>query len=136
MKSAIKPAARHSRVKTTRAVINAMFTVLILLFALMMVSPFFWMVSASFKQQRDVLTVPIQWIPKYWYPDNYLRVLGINIGKATNYHFLLAYWNSIKVAVINTIIAVGTASLAGYAFAKLRFRGSRVLFLLFLSELQ
>ena len=47
MKNAIKPAARHSRVKTTRAVINAMFTVLILLFALMMVSPFFWMVSAS-----------------------------------------------------------------------------------------
>ena len=135
MTNTIKPTARHSRIKTTRKVVNFVFTILILLFALIMVSPFFWMISASFKQQRDVLTVPIQWIPKYWYPDNYLRVLGVNIGKATNYHFLLAYWNSIKVAVINTFIAVGTASLAGYAFAKLRFRGSRVLFLLFLSQM-
>ena len=133
--SASKIAGRSSGIKTRRAVINTVFTILICLFALMMITPFFWMISASFKQQRDVLTVPIKWIPGYWYPDNYLRVLGINIGKATNYHFLLAYWNSIKVAVINTIIAVGTASLAGYAFAKLRFRGSRVLFLLFLSQM-
>lgn len=130
-----KQNAPKSRTKTTRKVINTLFTILICLFALLMVTPFIWMVSASFKQQRDVLSVPIQWIPQYWYPDNYLRVLGIGIGKATNYHYLLAYWNSIKVAVINTFISVGTASLAGYAFAKLRFRGSRVLFLLYLSQM-
>lgn len=130
-----KQNAPKSRTKTTRKVINTLFTILICLFALLMVTPFIWMVSASFKQQRDVLSVPIQWIPKYWYPDNYLRVLGIGIGKATNYHYLLAYWNSIKVAVINTFISVGTASLAGYAFAKLKFRGSRVLFLLYLSQM-
>ena len=130
-----KQNVQKSRLKTSRKVVNIVFTILICLFALLMVTPFIWMVSASFKQQRDVMTVPIQWIPKYWYPDNYLRVLGIGIGKATNYHYLLAYWNSIKVAVINTFISVGTASLAGYAFAKLRFRGSHVLFLLYLSQM-
>ncbi len=128
-------ASMDKKNKISRKVINTVFTILICIFACLMITPFLWMVSASFKQQRDVLSVPIQWIPKYWYPNNYLRVLGIDIGKATNYHFLLSYWNSIKVAVINTIISVGTAGLAGYAFAKLRFRGSRILFLLFLSQM-
>ena len=118
-----------------RKAVNLLFTVAICLFALLMITPFIWMISASFKQQRDVMTIPIQWIPQYWYPDNYLRVLNIGETTSTNYHFLLAYWNSIKVAVINTVISVGTAAMAGYAFAKLRFRGSKFLFLLYLSQM-
>lgn len=118
-----------------RKAIDFIFALAIVLFALIMITPFIWMVSASFKQQRDVMTVPINWIPDYWYPDNYLRILNIGETSATNYHFLLAYWNSIKVAVINTFVSVGTAALAGYAFAKLKFRGSKFLFLLFLSQM-
>lgn len=118
-----------------RKIIDFIFALAIVLFALIMITPFIWMVSASFKQQRDVMTVPINWIPDYWYPDNYLRILNIGETSATNYHFLLAYWNSIKVAVINTFVSVGTAALAGYAFAKLKFRGSKFLFLLFLSQM-
>lgn len=118
-----------------RKVVNVIFTIVICLFALLMITPFIWMISASFKQQRDVMTVPIDWIPNYWYPDNYLRVLNIGESSSTNYHFLLAYWNSLKVSVINTIVSVGTAALAGYAFAKLKFRGSKFLFLLYLSQM-
>lgn len=118
-----------------RKVVNVIFTIAICLFALLMITPFIWMISASFKQQRDVMTVPIDWIPNYWYPDNYLRVLNIGETTSTNYHFLLAYWNSLKVSVINTIVSVGTAALAGYAFAKLKFRGSKFLFLLYLSQM-
>jgi len=118
-----------------RKVIDIIFTIAICLFALLMITPFIWMISASFKQQRDVLTVPIKWIPEYWYPDNYMRVLNIGETSATNYHFLLAYWNSLKVTVVNTIISVTTAAMAGYAFAKLKFRGSKFLFLLYLSQM-
>lgn len=117
-----------------RRVVNTLFTLLICLFALLMITPFLWMISASFKQQRDVMSVPIQWIPSYWYPDNYLRVLSIG-SSGTNYHFLLSYWNSIKIAVINTVFSVAAACLAGYAFAKLRFPGNKVLFILYLSQM-
>lgn len=120
---------------TARRAFNGIFALLICLFALLMITPFIWMISASFKQQRDVMSIPIQWIPKYWYPDNYLRVLNIGDTSSTNYHFLLAYWNSIKVSVINTVISVGTAAMAGYAFAKLKFRGSKILFILYLSQM-
>ena len=115
--------------------VNLLAAIAICAFALLMITPFIWMISASFKQQRDVMSVPIDWIPDYWYPDNYMRVLNIGETSATNYHFLLAYWNSLKIAVINTIVAVTTAAMAGYAFAKLKFRGSKFLFLLFLSQM-
>ncbi|MCI8516320.1 MAG: carbohydrate ABC transporter permease [Hungatella sp.] len=102
---------------------------------LMMVIPFIWMVSASFKTEADVMKIPIDWIPGYFYPDNYLKVLSIGTASSTNYHFPLAYWNSVKVAVISTLTAVISASMAGYAFAKLKFKGSNVLFILYLAQL-
>lgn len=133
VKAADIRAAKRNHQK--QKVVNGIFAALICVFVLLMITPFIWMVSASFKQQRDVMSVPIQWIPKYWYPDNYLRVLNIGEIATTDYHFMLAYWNSIKIAVINTIISVGTAAMAGYAFAKLKFRGSQFLFFLFLSQM-
>lgn len=115
--------------------IDAIAVTLICLFALLMITPFIWMVSASLKQQRDVMSIPIRWVPAYWYPDNYLRVLNLGAKATTDYHFMLAYWNSIRVAVVSTAISLGTAAMAGYAFAKLKFRGSKILFLLYLSQM-
>ena len=39
--------------------------------ALVTLIPFLWMISASFKTNNDVFSVPIQWIPKSWHPENY-----------------------------------------------------------------
>ena len=81
------------------------------------------------------MKIPIEWIPKYFYPDNYKRVLSIGTTSSTNYHFGLAYFNSIKVAVISTVVAITSATLAGYAFAKLKFKGSNVLFIIYLAQM-
>jgi len=104
-------------------------------FALFMILPFIWMVSASFKSEKDVMSVPIQWIPETFKLDNFKKVLNIDTKSTTNYHFMRAYWNSIKVSVTSTFCSVASASLAGYAFAKLNFRGSKILFLIYLAQL-
>lgn len=109
-------------------------TVLLIGFAVLMIVPFVWMVSSSFKLERDVMTIPIQWLPKNPTWDNYKVVLHIDTNKK-DYHFLLAYWNSIKVSVLNTVVSVATAATAGYAFAKLRFRGSNILFIIYLAQM-
>lgn len=112
------------------------FVVLLLLaIAVYTLLPFVWMVSASFKSEKDVMSVPIQWIPDSFRMDNFKRVLNIDTKSTTNYHFLLAYWNSIKVSVVSTVCSVLSATLAGYAFAKLKFRGSKVLFILYLAQM-
>ena len=107
----------------------------LIVFALFMILPFIWMLSASFKSEKEVLSVPIRWIPETFRLDNYKKVLNIDTKTTTNYHFLLAYWNSIKVSLISTFCSVGSAALAGYAFAKLNFRGSKILFLIYLAQL-
>ncbi len=109
-------------------------TILLVGFAVLMIVPFIWMVSSSFKAEREVMTIPIQWIPQNPSWDNYKVVLQIDTNKK-DYHFLLSYWNSIKVSVLNTLVSVATAATAGYAFAKLRFKGANVLFLIYLAQM-
>lgn len=115
--------------------INIAFTIVIGLFALTMVTPFLWMISASMKRSLDVMELPIKWIPKYFYPDNYMKVWNIGDKAARNYHFGIAYFNSLKIAIINLIGSVITSTLAGYAFAKLKFKGRDFLFLIYLGTM-
>lgn len=126
---------QFNRDKMKRTAVKIFFTVLIGLVALSMVTPFIWMVSASMKLPLDVMKLPIKWIPEYFYPDNYKKVWNIGGVAARDYHFGLAYFNSIKIAVINLTGSVITSTLAGYAFAKIKFRGSNVLFLLYLATM-
>lgn len=116
-----------------KRILRIVVTILIVALAFFMLTPFIWMISSSFKREADVMAQPFQLIPSYAYIENYLRVLDLK-GSQT-YHFLLAYWNSIKVATLATLVSVSSSCLAGYAFAKLRFRGSHILFLLYLSQM-
>ena len=125
----------RKNVPVSKKVARTLITIVIILVTLVMIVPFVWMISASFKTEADVMKIPIEWIPKYFYPDNYKRVLSIGTTSSTNYHFGLAYFNSIKVAVISTVVAITSATLAGYAFAKLKFKGSNVLFIIYLAQM-
>lgn len=116
-----------------KRMLRFLMVMLIIGLCLLMLSPFIWMIGASIKREADVMKQGVGWFPTYWYPENYLRVLGIT--GATNYHFLHGYWNSIKVAVISAAVTAISSCLAGYAFAKLKFRGSNVLFILYLSQM-
>lgn len=116
-------------------IIKIIVNILIGCFALTMVVPFLWMISASFKINADVLKIPIKWIPDYFYIDNYKFVWNIGKGAPRDYHFALAYFNSIKITVINVFFSVFTSCLAGYAFAKINFRGAKTAFLLYLATM-
>ncbi|WP_423227527.1 carbohydrate ABC transporter permease [Paenibacillus filicis] len=99
-----------------------------LIFGIVMVLPFIWMVSASFKVESDVFKYPIEWIPSTWNAiENYTQVW---FGK---FPFSLYYWNSIKVAVITTVLSALFSSMAAYGFTKMKFKGRDVLFLIVLS---
>ena len=111
-------------------------TLFIVALTVFMLIPFIWMVSSSFKYEKDVMATPFKLFPSYWYTENYKRVLNLGDYKSyTNYHFLLSYWNSIKVAVCSTVVAVVSATMAGYAFAKMKFKGKDVIFMIFLSQM-
>ena len=116
-------------------VIDMIITLIMAAFALTMIVPFLWMISASMKRGIDVMKLPIEWIPKYFYPDNYLKVWNIGGVARRDYHFALAYFNSLKIAIINLTGSVLTSAAAGYAFAKIKFRGRNIVFLIYLATM-
>ncbi len=121
--------------KTKTLLLRIALTLLIGAFAFTMIVPFLWMLSASMKIGADVLELPIVWIPDYFYPDNYLQVWNVGGTADRDYHFDIAYFNSLKIAVINVIGAVLTSASAGYAFAKIKFRGRNAIFLIYLATM-
>lgn len=110
-------------------IVRVLFTVVVAIIGLGVILPFLWMISSSFKRPIDIFKFPIEWIPSYWYPNNYTYIL-----KADN-NILLMYWNSIKVTLINVLGSAVTGSLAAYAFTKMKFKGRDALFLVMLATL-
>jgi len=92
--------------------------------ALTMLIPFAWMVLTSLKTDVEAGQAPTlaTLLPQHgWQWINYRRALST--GQLGSF-----YWMSVSVAVVTTLLAVAHNALAGYAFAKLRFRGKRILF--------
>jgi multiple sugar transport system permease protein len=103
-------------------------TFIMILIGIAFLMPFLWMISASFKVEKDVLTFPIQWIPQNWNAvENYKEVWTGSMP------FLLLYWNSIKVTVLTTLVSCTISCLAAYGFAKINFKGRDFLFLIVLA---
>ena len=93
-----------------------------------MLFPFAWMISTSLKPDLAVFATPPQLVPHPFQPGNYSKVVHV----FPVWRFLL---NSSLVAVVSTTLQVGTSAMAAYAFARMKFRGSGVLFLLYLGTL-
>lgn len=94
---------------------------LLTLGALVMVTPFVYMLSTSFKSQAYVLTVPPQLIPDPFTTDNYRDALE---SQSFGRYFV----NSILVAVISTVLSVLLSAMTAYGFARYEFRGRELMF--------
>lgn len=115
------PAERTSP-RTSRAVL---WTVL-LIGACVMLLPLVWMVLTSLKSFDEVLASPPTWIPEKLRWENYREAL-------TTFDFVRYFANSTLVAVLNIAGTLVSCTLAAYAFARLRTRGSALLFGVLLS---
>jgi multiple sugar transport system permease protein len=103
--------------------------VFLALMTVLMALPILWMVVSSLKREYEVTALPPIWFPQEGLQfGNYARVLEVSsLGRA--------YVNSLVVGVVVTTIQVFTSALAGYAFAKLRFKGREPLFVGVLSTM-
>lgn len=110
-------------------VIKIVMTVLMGIISVSMLLPFAWMLSASFKPDNMIFNFPIEWIPSTPTLKNYVRVWASDVPFTT---FAL---NSVKVSGISLIGEVFTSALAAYAFAKIKFKGRELVFLIYLSTL-
>lgn len=88
--------------------------------------PVFVMVSGSLKSANE-LALNASGFPKQPTIENYLRLFNVNSGL-----ILRTFLNSIFVSVTSTFLIVLVSSFAGYSFAKFKFKGRDVLFMMLL----
>jgi len=115
--------------KKTGGIEAAFFIYLILISgAFVMILPFVWMVLTAFKTFPETVIIPIKWLPSKLQLDNFREVLN-------RLNFARYYFNTIFVTLSITLLQALLCSMAAYGFARIRFPGREVLFIVLLSVL-
>lgn len=116
------------RERTIRGIVIGVFSVLLALFLL---APPLWLFISSIADLKDLLRVPLRWIPEH---PSFARYASILFGFGPESEFRTIMFNSLYVAAFVTVICVTLGVLAAYAFSRLRFPGKeKVLFVLLFS---
>ena len=97
--------------------------------AILMILPFMWMFSTSLRPVQESYKLPPAWFPTEFHWETYVAVFQSGVP-------IVAFAvNSIKVTFFVTLGQLVTCSMAGYAFARLRFPFRNTLFVLLLASL-
>ncbi len=107
---------------------RALLYAVLLVLAVPFVFPFWWMLTSSLKSANEIFAYPPRLVPEVWQWQNLVDIF-------TYQPFARHYFNSLYIACVVTIGTIAVASLAGYAFARIRFPGNGILFVLLLSTL-
>jgi multiple sugar transport system permease protein len=108
----------------SKALIYTLATIGVIIF----IAPWVWMLSASFQPLGDIFDWPPSWIPEHFTLDNYTRFFaGTDFGRLV--------FNSAFVSVVVTALQMFFNALAAYTFAKRRFPGRDVIFVVLLMAL-
>ena len=119
---AVSAVKDHASQKRRNAIMRFFIYFFLIVITAFMLLPFLWMLSSSFKENKDVFGFPIQWIPENPRWQNYVDIW-------TEIPLLTFIKNTAKITIVVTLLQLFTSSFAAYAFAKMQFKGKNVLFL-------
>jgi len=117
-----KNGAMKSR-KRKEKVINIISIVIIALVAAAVLFPIWWIFRTSLMSNAEIYKYPPAFFPSRWLLSNYREALRI-------FEFWKYFSNTMMIIVPAVIGGTLTATICGYAFARLRFRGKKLLFML------
>ena len=103
---------------------------ILIVIAIIMVIPFAWMVLTALKTNQEAISVsPFYIFPQNgWHWENFKKVWE-------SYDFVVLYKNTLLFILFRVICACLTATMAGYAFARLNFPGKKIMFALVLIQM-
>ncbi len=100
----------------------------LLVMAVFLLLPFFWMVTSSLKMNNEVFTTPITWFPDDWQWQHYVEIWAKS-------DMLTWLRNTVVISVVVTLLQVVTGSFAAYGFSRIRFPGRDTLFLVYIGTI-
>lgn len=107
--------------KRSEQITNAISSMIVILIAAAVMLPLWWMVRSSLMNSLEIFRWPPQFFPTEWLFSNY------NI-KSTTFDFWRYLGNTLTIVVPCVVFGTVTATMCGYAFARLRFKGKAFLF--------
>jgi multiple sugar transport system permease protein len=107
---------------------NIALNLVLLVLAVLWAMPFVWMVLSSFKPLHEIFSIAPTLFPQEWTTENWRTALG-------GANFARGFLNSVVVSVTVTLGSLLTCAMAAYAFARIRFPGERMLFMVFLATM-
>ena len=113
--------------KTQKLILDIVTYALLILGSVIMVGPFLWMVSTSFKLPADQFTRTL--IPPTWTLENFRDLFAVDID------FPLLFFNSTYISIFIAIGQLITCAMAAFCFAVVKFKGRNLLFTLLLITL-
>src|SRR3989338_5300730 len=96
--------------------------------AVLMVAPLWWMAITSIKPRQEVFSPIPQWLPRFFHWQNFTEAMS-------RAPFLVYLWNSVVITAGTLAGQLVLITLAAYALARLRFRGSEGLLYVFILQL-
>lgn len=110
---------------TKRKTYNVIFVIVMLLLLMVYLIPIFMMVITAFKADTEISLMGFRWLPEQWRFDAF-----VNAWKMADWP--RAFFNTIVMTAVVVVVCLAINMVAGYAFARLHFRGSNVLFVILL----
>ena len=117
------------RVKQQKA-LKTVLTIVMLVLGVCCIYPFLFMVSSSFKPSGDVLSTPLQLIPKHFTLNNFNTLFNNEY-----YDFFRWYGNTILMTGLTLVLKYIIITITAYGFAKMNFPGRDTIFLVLLAGL-
>lgn len=107
--------------RKTDLIVHTISYTLLIAFSIIMAMPFVWMLLSTFKNQSELMRFPPKFLPDNFTFKNYIEVFK-------SVPFLRYYLNSLLVTIVAVTLTLFTSSLAGFAFAKHKFKGRNIIF--------
>ncbi len=118
--------AAYGRLRSKKRVdrtANILTFIVILFFAILVLFPIWWIFRTSLMSSAEIYRFPPALIPENWLFSNYEKTLEV-------FKFWKYLWNTMVIIVPSCLAGTFTATLCGYAFARLRFRGKQFIWTL------
>lgn len=105
-----------------------LYLVILILMSIIMLFPFYWMVRSAFMSNREIMTMPIKWIPSRFNFNNFTDAFE----RAPFGRYFL---NSAVIVIINVFGSVLSSSFIAFGFSRFKFRGKNFWFALLISTM-
>ena len=127
-----------------KSLYNIICIIILIILAILFTFPLYWIITGSFKTGKSIISATPEWFPSEWVITNFQKLFSKQTAPLWEFYGFVGpkvpaalRWllNTVFMAVVAMLLTCVTASMAGYALAKKRFFGRKIIFSLIVAAM-